>query len=85
MGDVVQFPQPQPQQQTERRTDLIGEAIQAYRRFCKREFGFMVQAPKADRSVCRRLDDRRWLISLQDDSRGLADYEWDGTRMVRVA
>jgi hypothetical protein len=81
MGDVVQFPQPQGGP----RVDLIGEAIQAYRRFCKREYGFMVQAPKADRSVCRQLDDRRWLISLQDDSHGLADYEWDGARMIRVA
>ena len=81
MGDVIEFPQLPDGQ----RSDLISVAIQAYRRFCKREFGFMVQAPKADRSLCRRLDDRRWLISLQDDSRGLADYEWDGTRMVRVA
>jgi len=81
MGAIVQFPGIQWQQ----RTDLIGEAIQAYRRFCKREFGFLVDPPKAERSLCRQIGERRWLIVLQDDSHEVADYEWDGNRMTRVA
>ena len=81
MGEVVEFPGIQWQQ----RTDLIGEAIRAYRRFCKREFGFFIDSPKAERSLCRQIGEQRWRIVLQDDSREVADYEWDGRSMTRVA
>jgi hypothetical protein len=81
MGDVVEFPQRLDGQ----RIDLISVAIQDYRRFCKRAYGFMVAPPRADRSVCRRIDERHWLISLQGDGDSLAEYQWDGARMIRVA
>ena len=81
MGEVVQFPGVGWQQ----RTDLIGEAMLAYRRFCKREYGFLVDPPKAERSLCRQIGEQRWLIVLQDDSHGVADYEWDCGRLTRVA